>query len=528
MNLKNDIDRTIFHIIGQAADDLGYPAYVIGGFVRDLLLERPSTDIDFVCVGSGIELAHEVAHRLGRGANLSVFANYGTAQIKFRNYELEFVGARRESYSRDSRNPIVEDGTLADDQARRDFTVNILALSVNADTYGDLVDPYNGLIDLHNKILRTPTDPDRTFSDDPLRMMRAIRFASQLNFEIHPETFEAIERNRERIGIITKERINTELSKILLSPKPSIGLSLLDKSGLLELIFPELHALKGVETVDGRGHKDNFAHTLQVVDNVAAISDFEWLRWAALLHDIAKPVTKEYVKGVGWTFRNHNFIGQKMVERIFRKMKLPLNSKMKYVANLVGLHMRPQQIGEEGVTDSAVRRMMVDAGDPDDLNDLMILAEADLTSKNPVKVRRILQSYGKVRQRISHIRRQDAKRTAPAAINGNEIMETFGIPASPLLGDVKQRVNRRAEEQHLDHAAAFEYLLSIAPEYGLTPAGNIDELRALFESKNEERERHRLELQKIAEAEKKHRDTELGRLKPRRLQTIRPSDETAR
>ncbi len=512
MNLREDIDSEIFRIVGQAADALGCQAYVIGGYVRDIFLKRHSSDIDFVAVGSGIGLAQEVAARLGKGACLSVFATYGTAQVKYRGYELEFVGARRESYTRDSRNPIVEDGTLADDQARRDFTINILALSLNEGSFGDLVDPYNGLVDLHNKLLRTPRDPDVTFSDDPLRMMRAIRFATQLNFRIDRATFDAICRNRERISIITKERINTELSKILRSPKPSIGFKLLDMSGLLELIFPELVALKGVETIDGRGHKDNFAHTLQVVDNVAAVSGFEWLRWAALMHDIAKPATKQYSPQTGWTFRNHNFIGEKMVERIFRKMKLPMNVKMKYVAKLVGLHMRPQQIGEEGVTDSAVRRMIADAGDPDDLNDLMILAEADLTSKNAVKVRRILDTFAKVRQRLDQIRREDAMRTAPAVINGNEIMDVFGIGPTPLLGEVKAAVNTYAREQHLDYSQAFDYMLSIAPDFGLAPVDDIAALREKFEARNTEREEHRRQLQLKQAADKQHRDRELGRI----------------
>lgn len=524
MNLREDIDRNIFHIIGQAADDLGMPAYVIGGYVRDIFLKRPSTDIDFVTVGSGIDLAHEVAQRLGRSARLSVFATYGTAQVKWRGYELEFVGARRESYTRDSRNPIVEDGSLADDQARRDFTVNILAIALNEYNFGELQDPFNGLIDLHNKILRTPCDPDITFSDDPLRMMRAIRFASQLQFDIFPETFEAIKRNRKRISIITRERINTELSKILRSPKPSIGLRLLDESGLLEIIFPELTALKGVETIDGKGHKDIFAHTLQVVDNIAAVSDLEWLRWAALLHDIAKPVTKQYSPETGWTFRNHNFIGEKMVERIFRKMRLPMNVKMKYVAKLVGLHMRPQQIGEEGVTDSAVRRMIADAGDPDDLNDLMLLAEADLTSKNPVKVRKVLATFRKVRQRLARIVREDRKREAPATINGNEIMESFGLGPTPLLGEVKDAVNRHVEEEHLSHEEAFDYLLSVAPQFGLTPVENIDELRARFESQDAERRLHREELAQKAAEEKLQRDRILGR---RTLSTANPTPQSS-
>ena len=331
MNLKKDINKKIIRLVGETADELGRQAFIVGGYVRDIFLERKSQDIDFVSIGSGIELAEEVAKKLGPKARLSVFATYGTAQVKWRNYELEFVGARRESYSQDSRNPVVEDGTLEDDQKRRDFTINAMAIYVNADKFGELVDPFNGILDLHNKVIRTPLDPDITFSDDPLRMMRAIRFATQLEFEILGDTFDAIKRNRERITIITKERINDELSKIIRSKTPSIGFKLLDKSGLLEIIFPELHALKGVETMEGRGHKDNFYHTLQVVDDISKYSDNEWLRWAALMHDIAKPVTKKYDSSTGWTFHNHNFIGEKMVPRIFKKMKMPMNEKMKYL-----------------------------------------------------------------------------------------------------------------------------------------------------------------------------------------------------
>ncbi len=360
MNLTEDLKLPIFRQVGKIADDMSREAYVVGGYVRDIFLKRHSSDIDFVTVGSGIELATEVATRLNHGKGLSVFASYGTAQVKAGNLELEFVGARRESYNRNSRNPIVEDGTLEDDQNRRDFTINAMAICLNSSRFGELVDPFNGVVDLHNQIIRTPLDPDITFSDDPLRMMRAIRFATQLNFTIHADTFEAIRRNRERISIITKERINDELSKIMRSKHPSVGFKLLDNSGLLELIFPSVHALKGVETKEGRGHKDNFYHTLQVVDNVAEKSDNEWLRWAALLHDIGKPVTKRYDEKIGWTFHNHNFIGEKMIPRVFKQMKLPLNEKMKYVAKLVGLHMRPQSVGEEGVSDSGVRRLITE------------------------------------------------------------------------------------------------------------------------------------------------------------------------
>jgi poly(A) polymerase len=468
MNLKQDIDKQIFHLIGQAADEMGREAYVVGGYVRDIFLNRTSKDIDFVTVGSGIELAQKVASLLGKGAHLSVFATYGTAQVKWKGLELEFVGARKESYTRDSRNPIVENGTLEDDQKRRDFTINAMAICVNGDRFGELVDPFNGLIDLHHKTIRTPMDPDITFSDDPLRMMRAIRFATQLEFEIHPETYDAIVRNKERIEIMTKERINDELGKIIRSRRPSIGFTLLETCGLLELIFPELHALKGVDTMEGKGHKDNFYHTLQVVDNICDKTDNEWLRWAALLHDIAKPVTKRYDAKLGWTFHNHNYIGEKMIPRIFRKMKMPSNEKMKYVAKLVGMHMRPQSIGEDGVTDSAVRRMMFDAGE--DVDDLMLLAEADITSKNPNKVRRILENFKLVRQRMVEIEEKDRIRNFQPPVDGKEIMTVFGIEPCNTIGQLKERIKDAILDGDIpnDHDAAYEYMLKIAPEFGLT------------------------------------------------------------
>ncbi|MDE6227633.1 MAG: CCA tRNA nucleotidyltransferase, partial [Muribaculaceae bacterium] len=422
MNLKEDLKHPIFKTIGEVADKMGREVYAVGGFVRDIFLRRESKDFDFVTVGSGIELAENVAKALGPKAHLSVFPNYGTAQVKFRDLELEFVGARRESYTRDSRNPIVEDGTLEDDMRRRDFTINAMAISLNEDSFGELLDPFNGLLDLHQGIIRTPLDPEVTFSDDPLRMLRAIRFASQLyretegadgsprrsSFRILPETFDAIKRNAERMEIITRERINDELSKIMRSPRPSVGWRLLDMAGLLPFVFPSLLPLKGVEMKEGKGHKDNFNHTIQVVDNVARRSDNEWLRWAALLHDIAKPQTKRYDPKLGWTFHNHNFIGEKMIPRIFKAMKMPLNEKMKYVARLVGLHMRPQSVGEEGVSDSGVRRMLTDAGD--DIDDLMILAESDITSKQPEKVRRQLEGFAKLRERMKAVEDADALR----------------------------------------------------------------------------------------------------------------------
>lgn len=465
MNLAEDLNKEpVLRRIGEIADSMGREMYVVGGYVRDIFLQRPVNDIDFVTVGSGISLAKEVSESLGRGDHLTVYANYGTAQIKYRNLELEFVGARRESYHRESRNPIVEDGTLEDDQNRRDFTINAMAICLNADRYGELVDPFGGIADLHKGIIRTPLDPDITFSDDPLRMMRAIRFATQLNFEIYPETFEAIRRNRERISIITRERINDELGKIMRSARPSIGFRLLDECGLLQLIFPVLCELKGVEIMEGKGHKDNFNHTLQVVDNVAAHSDNEWLRWAALLHDIGKPQTKRYDEKLGWTFHNHNFVGEKMISRIFRKMKMPMNEKMKYVEKLVGLHMRPQSVGEDGVSDSGVRRMITDAGE--DLDDLMILAEADITSKNPAKVRRQLEGFARLRKRMSELSDADALRNWKNPVNGNEIIDYFKIEPGKEIAEIKGAVKEAIIEGRIpyEHDAAWQYVLEIAPD----------------------------------------------------------------
>ncbi len=480
------IEQKVLHLIGETADRMGLECYVIGGWVRDLFLHRESTDIDVVVVGSGIALAEAVAKKLGKEAHLSVFRTYGTAQVKKKGMELEFVGARKESYTRDSRNPIVEDGTLQEDQNRRDFTINAMAICLNNGEgvngltderlkvkgerllqYGELLDPFDGMRDLERCIIRTPLDPDITFSDDPLRMMRAIRFATQLGFNIDGETFDAIVRNKERIGIITKERIAEELHKIMLSRRPSEGWILLDKTGLLPLIFPELAALKGIEVKEGRGHKDVFFHTLKVLDNIAENTDKLWLRWAALLHDIGKPKSKAWDPQAGWTFRNHNYIGAKMVPKIFARMKLPLNEKMEYVKKMVDLHMRPINLIEDTVTDSAVRRLLFEAGD--DIDDLMILCDADITSRNEEKKARYHQNYQLVRQKMVELEERDRIRNFQPPVDGMEIMELFHLEPCSLVGELKSAIKDAILDGVIpnDHEAARAFLMQLAREKGL-------------------------------------------------------------
>ena len=434
--LAEILDQNIFHQISEAADRLGLECYVVGGYVRDIFLERPSNDIDVVVVGSGISVAQELKRMLGRKAHLSVFKNFGTAQVKFHDTEVEFVGARKESYSHDSRKPIVENGTLEDDQNRRDFTINAMAICLNKSCFGELVDPFNGLADLEDGIIATPLEPGITFSDDPLRMMRCIRFATQLNFQIEDETFEALERMADRIKIVSGERIEVELNKIIMSPHPSKGFVDLQRSGLLNIILPELAALDIVEQKNGRAHKNNFYHTLEVLENVVAHDGGLWLRWGALLHDIGKTKSKRWEPSVGWTFHNHNFIGAKMVPEIFRRLKLPMGGEMKYVQKLVDLHMRPQVIADSEVTDSAVRRLLNDAGD--DIDDLMTLCEADITSKNEGKKKMFLENFRMVREKLADLQVKDYKRLLQPVIDGNEIMEMFHLQPSREVGTLKQ------------------------------------------------------------------------------------------
>ena len=464
------LDKPVFRMLSETADAIGMECYVVGGFVRDLFLQRPTGDIDVVVVGSGVAMAEAFAEHVGRKrCHLSVFRNFGTAQVKWRDTEVEFVGARRESYQRNSRKPIVEDGTLEDDQNRRDFTINAMAVCLNKERFGELVDPFDGLLDLEEGYIRTPLDPDITFSDDPLRMMRCVRFATQLRFYIADETFEALCRNKERIKIISAERVIDELNKIMASPVPSIGFDHLHRCGLLELILPELVALDNVETRNGRAHKNNFYHTLEVLDNVAAQSDKLYLRWAALLHDIGKPRSKRWEPTVGWTFHNHNFLGEKMITPLFRRLKLPLDERMKYVKKLVGLHMRPIAIADDIVTDSAVRRLLFEAGD--DIEDLMLLCEADVTSKNEVRKRNFLQNFKLVRTKLHDIEEKDHIRNFQPPVDGLEIMQMFGLAPSPVVGQLKSSLKDAVLNGDIpnEREAALEYILKKAESLGLKP-----------------------------------------------------------
>ncbi|MDR1372856.1 MAG: CCA tRNA nucleotidyltransferase [Dysgonamonadaceae bacterium] len=461
--INGKLKGRIFEIIREQADATGEDAYIVGGFVRDIFLNRKSKDIDVV-TGSGIKLAEKVRKALGREAKLTVFKTFGTAHIDYRDTEIEFVGARKESYSKDSRKPVVETGTIEDDLARRDFTINAMAVKVNSNGFGTLIDMFGGLADLDRILLKTPLDPDVTFTDDPLRMMRAVRFASQLGFFIAAETFEAIERNRQRIEIVSAERITEELNKIMLSPRPSVGFELMEQTGLLTIILPELTALKGIETRDGVGHKDNFAHTLKVVDNLSAETGNLYLRWAALFHDIGKPKSKRFDPKLGWTFHSHEYTGMKMLKNIFTRLKLPLGERLKYAENLVLLHMRPVALSDEEVTDSAVRRLLFEAGDS--IDDLMLLCEADITSKNPEKIRKFLNNFRTVRIKLKEIEEKDRLRNFQPPIDGLQIMEIFGLPPGPQVGELKIAIKDAILDGVIpnEYDAAYNYLMQLAAE----------------------------------------------------------------
>ncbi len=460
-------ERKIFELISDTAAELNMPTYVVGGYVRDRLLGRPSKDMDIVCVGSGIKLATAIARKLRPRPKVTTYKRFGTAMLRHNDLEVEFVGARKESYRSDSRKPTVENGSLEDDQNRRDFTVNALAVSLNERNYGEIIDPFDGLYHLEEKIIKTPLAPDKTFSDDPLRMMRAIRFATQLNFTITPETLASIKKNAQRVRIISMERVTTELNKIILSPTPSIGFKLLFDTGLLKIIFPEMYRLQGVDIKNGKGHKDNFYHTLEVLDNLSRNTDKLWLRWAAIMHDIAKPPTKRFDNKVGWTFHGHEVVGARMTPKIFKRFRLPLDHKMKYVQKLVKLHLRPISLTKDNITDSAIRRLLFEADE--DLEDLMMLCEADITSKNPRRVKRYLENYELVREKLKEIEERDHIRNWQPPISGEVIMATFDIPPSRPVGMIKSAIKEAILDGDIpnNYEAAFEFMLEKGKEIGL-------------------------------------------------------------